>query len=31
VAVLDLLLLAVELSLDDGDVSLELLMEASQS
>lgn len=30
-AVLDLLLLAVELSLDDGDISLELLMQASQS
>jgi len=31
VAVLDLLLLAVELSLDYGDISLELLMQASQS
>lgn len=30
-AVLDLLLLAVELSLDDGDVSLELLVEPTQS
>lgn len=30
-AVLDLLLLAVELSLDYGDISLELLMQASQS
>jgi hypothetical protein len=31
VAVLDLLLFTVELSLDDGDISLELLMEPSQS
>jgi hypothetical protein len=29
VAVLDLLLLAVELSLDDRDISLKLLMEPS--
>jgi len=31
VAVLDLLLFTVELSLDDGDVSLELLVEPTQS